>query len=365
VTSDVSFTQKISSSLVVQIIMPESFKILQFGFGAIGRSIAEAIIKRKNLELVGVIDINPELSGKEVEQLISIDSDTITMIHPDLAPFSNRLQSGEIDAAIIATSSSLKKIVPIINSCLESGLSVISLCEELSYPYVRFPALSESIHNTAIKYEKTVLGTGINPGYLMDLLPIVLTAPCQTISRIEVTRCMNSARRRTSFQKKIGTGLSEVEFRELIEKGIITGHVGLIESIYMVSDALGLSLTRVDELPPEPVLAKENIETPYAVVSEGYVLGLKSEAIGLKGDEILVTLKFHAYVGASPEYDEIRIKGYPEIIQRIEGGVMGDYGTVGMVINMIPLVINAQPGLVTMKDIPVPRNTERIWKTAK
>jgi 4-hydroxy-tetrahydrodipicolinate reductase len=252
--------------------------------------------------------------------------------------------------------------MPTINYCLESGLDIVSLCEELSYPYVRFPALSENIHNTSIKYKKTILGTGINPGYLMDLLPIVLSAPCQTVKRIEVTRCINSARRRTSFQKKIGTGLSEGEFRELIEKGIITGHVGLIESIYMLSDALGLGLTRIDELPPEPVLAKEKMETSYTHVSKGYVLGLKSEAVGMKGDELMVTLRFHAYAGASQEFDEVRIEGYPEIIQRIEGGVMGDYGTVGMVINMIPLVIDAEPGLVTMKDIPVPRSTERIWK---
>jgi 4-hydroxy-tetrahydrodipicolinate reductase len=346
-------------------IMPEPYKILQFGFGTIGRSIAEAIIKRDNLELTGVIDINPELTGKQVELLLSIDSETITTIHTDLSPFSNQIELREIDAVIIATSSSLEKIVPTINSCLERGLDVISLCEELSFPYVRYPAISESIHNAAIKYEKTVLGTGINPGYLMDLLPIILSSPCQTLTRIEVTRCINSARRRTSFQKKIGTGLSEVEFRDSIEKGIITGHVGLIESIYMLSDALGLSLSRVDELPPEPVLAKEAIETPYTKVSKGYVIGLKSEALGLKGDEVSVSLKFHAYAGASPEYDEIRIEGFPEIIQRIEGGIMGDYGTVGMVINMIPLVINAAPGLLTMKDIPGPRNTERMWKSSK
>lgn len=358
-------TQKISPSFSLRAAMPERYMTLLFGFGTIGRSIAEAIIKRDNLELAGVIDIDPELNGKQVELMLSIDSKTITMIHADLAPFHNQLRSGEIDVAIIATSSSLEKIIPTINSCLEFGVDVISLCEELSYPYVRFPALSESIHNTAIKYEKTVIGTGINPGFLMDLLPIVLTAPCQSVSRVEVTRCMNSARRRTSFQKKIGTGLSEVEFRESKEKGIITGHVGLVESIYMLSDALGLGLTRVDELPPEPVLAKEDTETPYTVVSKGYVLGLKSEAIGLKSDEILVTLKFHAYAGASPEFDEIRIEGFPELVQRIEGGVMGDYGTVGMILNMIPLVVDAKPGLLTMKDIPVPRNTERIWKSTK
>jgi 4-hydroxy-tetrahydrodipicolinate reductase len=345
--------------------MPEPYKVLQFGFGAIGKIIAEAIIKRDNLELVGIIDIDPEFSGKEAELLLSIDSDTMTLIHPSISSFSQVLRTREIDAAIIATSSSIEKVVPSIISCLELGLNVVSLCEELSYPYVRYPAISESIHNTAIKYEKTVLGTGINPGYLMDILPIVLTAPCQNIHRIEVTRSINSTRRRASFQKKIGTGLSDVQFRELIEKGEITGHVGLIESLYMLSDALGLGLTRVDELSPKPVLAKESMETSFTHISKGYVLGLKSEAVGLRGDEILVTLKFHAYAGASPEFDEIRIEGYPEIIQRIEGGIMGDYGTVGMIINMIPLVVDANPGLLTMKDLPVPRNTERIWKSSK
>lgn len=343
-------------------IMPEPFRILQIGFGTIGKTIAQAIIERENLELVGVVDIAPELSNQPVEKLLSLKSDTTTLIRADLVEVIQELDERQADVALVLTSSSLEKVAQTISSCLKAGMDVVSLCEELSYPYFRHLQLCKELDQLGKQVGKTILGTGINPGFLMDLLPIILSAPCIHVDNIHVTRHMNSSHRRHSFQKKIGTGMTKGSFKEAITEGTITGHVGLVESIHMIGDALNLGLDHVEEFPPEPVIASKEIVTPFASVGKGEVRGLKSRAVGQKKGKTLITLDFQAYAEASPEYDEVRIKGIPNIQQRIESGVHGDYGTTGMVVNMIPLAVQARPGLLTMKDLPCPHNTQRVWK---
>ncbi|MCK5265132.1 MAG: dihydrodipicolinate reductase, partial [Candidatus Thorarchaeota archaeon] len=301
---------------------------------------------------------NPELTNKPIKELhTEIESD-ITLTD-DLQKV---LKENPADAAIVATSSSLETVLSTIESCVESGLDVISICEELSFPYQKNPEIAEKLNKIAEKNRKTVLGTDINPGYLMDLLPIVLTGPCQSVETIRVTRHMNSSHRRPSFQKKIGTGMTNDEFRQNIDEGKITGHVGLIESIQMVDAALNLGLDEIKELPPEAIIAEEEVTNSFATINKGDVLGLKSVGVGKRNGEDIVTLDFQAYAEATPQYDEVIVEGLPRIHQRIEGGVQGDHGTIGMILNLIPIVIKESPGLKTMKDIPVPRNTMRFWK---
>jgi 4-hydroxy-tetrahydrodipicolinate reductase len=213
-----------------------------------------------------------------------------------------------------------------------------------------------------MEHNVSVVGTGINPGYLMDLLPIVLTAPCQTVQKITITRMMNSAKRRGPFQEKIGTGLSTEEFREKIDEKVITGHVGLTQSIQMILSALGMTSDEILEYPPSVVLAEKEITTSYCTIPKGLVCGLQSKALARKNNEDLITLDFIAYAGDHEEYDSVVIEGIPRITQKIEGGVHGDLGTAAVVANLVPTVFSANPGLHTMKDIPVPSNTAGIWK---
>jgi 4-hydroxy-tetrahydrodipicolinate reductase len=339
--------------------MTKPFSVLQVGFGTIGRPIAETVIVRGNLQLIAVVDVDPELNGKPVTDFLTQSKGSKARIYPTIDAAFEAI-SGPIDVALVLTSSSLEKVKPTIIRCLEAGMHVVSICEELSYPYARYPAISEEIDKAAREVGKSVLGTGINPGYLMDLLPIVLTAPCQSVVRIHVTRVIDSAKRRASFQKKVGTSMSVDEFTRAIESGTITGHVGLVESMRLIDDAIGLNLDHFEEFPPEAVIAEKEIETSFAKVEVGNVLGLKSRGVGNKKDQTIITLDFIAHAGASPEYDEVKIEGYPNLTSRIEGGVMGDYGTAAMAVNMIPIVVRASPGLYTMKDLPVPRNTQRI-----
>jgi len=338
--------------------MPKPFRVIQVGFGSLGRHIANAILHRDNLELVAVVDANPDLKNKTIGELVEeVDSEII--ITDDLKMV---LKASPADIAIVATASALEAVTSTIEACLENGLDVVSICEELSFPYEKQPRIAKRLDNLAKKMDKTVVGTGINPGYLMDLLPIVLTGPCQQVDTITVTRHMNSSHRRPSFQKKIGTGMTEEEFKKKIDTGEITGHVGLVESIQMIDAGLNLGLDEIEELPPEAIIAKKEVTNSFATIKKGYVLGLKSVGVGKRGGEQIVTLDFQAYAEATPQYDEIVIEGLPPITQRIKGGVHGDQGTIGMIINLIPMVIDEAPGLKTMKDLPPPRNTMRFWR---
>lgn len=337
----------------------QPFKVIQIGFGSLGRHIAGSILKRENLELVSVVDENPELMGKSLQELLGEGLDSDIQITDDLEGI---LTSAEVDVAIVATSSSLEVVVPTIETCLSFGLDVISICEELAYPFQKKLDLATSLNSVAEQNGKTVLGTGINPGYLMDLLPIVLTAPCQSVETIRVTRHMNSSHRRPSFQKKIGTGMSEDDFRQNIDEGRITGHVGLVESIQMIDAALNLNLDTVEELPPEAIIAEQEITNSFTTIKKGDVLGLRSVGVGRRDGKEIIVLDFQAYAEATPQYDEVIVEGIPRIHQRIEGGVQGDLGTVGMILNLIPIIVKESPGLKTMKDIPVPRNTMRFSK---
>ncbi|MEM2921049.1 MAG: NADP-binding protein, partial [Candidatus Bathyarchaeia archaeon] len=267
------------------------------------------------------------------------------------------LEATEADVLIHATSSYLKETMPQIMEAIQSGLNVVSTCEELSYPFYKYPELSNRLDAEAKKHGVTVLGTGINPGFLMDTLPIVLSAVCVDIRKIHITRMMYSGNRRASFQKKIGTGLSSDEFHKLISEGKITGHVGLVESVAMLSSATGLEIDEVKELPPEPVICNQEVSTNFATIKPGQVAGLKSVAIGQRAGKAIITLEFCSHVNVKRPYDSILIDGEPPIRQRIEGGVHGDVGTVAMVYNSIPKVLNAMPGLVTMIDLPLPSSS--------
>ncbi|MCP2604923.1 hypothetical protein NLC29_02075, partial [Candidatus Aminicenantes bacterium AH-873-B07] len=302
----------------------------------------------------GVIDIDPKKVGKDMGEILKLPEKTGIIVSNNSKEI---FEKSKAIAVIHTTSSYLPQVFPQIKECIEAGLNVISTCEELSFPYKRHPELAKEIDSIAKKHQVTVVGTGINPGYLMDTLPLTLTGPCLEVKSIKVTRIMNSAKRRIPFQKKVGTGLNPEEFKKYIDERIITGHVGLLESINMIADGLGWKLDEAKELPPEPVIAEKEIDTPLCKVIPGKVLGLKSIAYGKIDGKEVIKLSFIAYAGVEEEYDEIIIEGKPNIHQKIIGGVHGDIGTIATTINTIPKAINALPGLYTMKDLPVPSAT--------
>jgi hypothetical protein len=325
--------------------------VIIMGCGIMGRRVAEALMPKQSFEIVGALDIHPELVGKDLGSLFSTPQDTGIIIESDAGKLLARV---EAEAVVHTTLSHLKTVYPQILECLKAELNVISTCEELSFPWKRHPELAAKIDEQARAAGVTVVGTGINPGYLMDSLPLALSAPCLRVDSIRVTRMMNSAKRRIPFQTKVGTTMTQPEFRQKIEDGTITGHVGLLESINMIASGLGWELDEATELPPEPVIAETPTESGMGTVPPGDVIGLKSMAHAQMDGRRVITLEFYAFAGIAQEYDEVEIQGEPDIRERITGGVHGDIGTVAMAINTIPKAIEAAPGLKIMSQLPAP-----------
>jgi len=325
-------------------------KVILVGLGPIGTMIGKYLASKEWIEIVGGIDIAKDLIGKDVGEHLGIGKLGVAITDD----YDEAISKTKPDIAVVATVSYLDKVYPQLEKILEYGVDIISTCEELSYPYIVDKKLAEKIDALAKKHGATVLGTGINPGFLMDTLVITLTTACKEVHKIKVERQMDASTRRGPFQKKIGAGLTVEEFREKIDKKIISGHVGLEQSIALIADAIGWKLNKIEVDPVEPVISEKKIVTDFVTVEPGKVAGLKQSAHGIVGDEAKIILEFRAYVGAPEEYDAITIEGVPPINEKISPCVHGDHGTVAVIANMIPKVLKAPPGLLTMKDMTLP-----------
>jgi hypothetical protein len=326
-------------------------RIALFGVGAVGVLIAKLLLEKEGVEIVGAVDTAKDKVDKDLGDVLGLRTRLGITITNDADSLLKRTKP---DVAVHATSSFLKDTYPQIAAIVKNGVNVVSTCEELSYPYSADAELARKLDQLANKNDVTVLGTGINPGFLMDTLVITLTAPCQKIEKIEAKRVMNAATRRLPFQKKIGAGLTVREFKQKIENKHITGHVGLEQSIRMIADALAWKLDKTVVEPVEPVVAKKATGSTDIKVKPGNVAGLRQKAKGIIDGKELIVLDFQAYIGAEEEFDAVKIKGVPNVSQKIQPCVHGDMGTIAMVVNSIPKVINAEAGLLTMKDLPVP-----------
>ena len=329
-------------------------RIMLYGVGAVGSLIAKFLLEKEGVEIIGAVDKAKDKIGKDLSEIIGTKKKLGITISKNV---DEALSGRKADIVIHATSSFLKDTYPQIASIIEHGIRVVSTCEELTYPYLKETKLAEKLDALAKKHNATVLGTGINPGFLMDTLVITLTAVCQKIDKITATRVMDAGKRRQPFQKKIGAGLTTKEFHAKIENGEITGHVGLEQSIAMIASAIGWKLGKITVTPVEPVVAKKAVASDYIKVKTGDVAGLRQKALGIKGNKEAIILDFQAYLGAKEEYDAIKIEGVPSVNQKIQPCVHGDVGTVATIVNSIPKVLQAPAGLFTMKDLPVPSAT--------
>jgi len=329
----------------------KTVKVVLYGVGAVGSLIAKFLLKKEGVEIVGAIDNAKDKVGKDLGEVLGVDKKLGIRISENADALLSKVKA---DVAIHATSSFLKDTYLQIVSIIKHGVKVISTCEELSYPYCVEPKLAKELDALAKKHNTAVLGTGINPGFLMDTLVITLTVVCEKIEKIQVIRVMDAGKRRVPFQKKIGAGLTAKEFQQKIKNKQITGHVGLEQSITMIADALAWKLDKVTVEPVEPVIAKKAVESKDIKVKASDAAGLRQKAKGIMGNKEVIVLDFQAYIGAEEEYDAITIIGVPNIKQKIQPCVHGDIGTVAMIVNSIPKVIKAPAGLLTMKDLPIP-----------
>ncbi|MDN5312675.1 MAG: hypothetical protein PWQ68_1648 [Thermoanaerobacteraceae bacterium] len=320
--------------------------VVQMGLGPIGNQITRFLAERKNFNIVGSIDADEKKVGQDVGTLAGLPEPIGVKVSKDIESV---LKNNNVDAVILTTTSSLTSIREQIINLLEYGVNIVTTCEELSYPWLTNPEISREIDEKAKSKKVSVLATGVNPGFLMDFLPLSLTSVCRSVDKITVERIQDATFRRIPFQKKIGAGLSIKEFHEKVEKGILR-HVGLTESIHMIASRLGWKLEKTEDI-ITPVVATRLIKTNNMTIQPGDVAGVQQVGRGIVDGQVAINLVFRASVGEPESRDSIIIEGTPRIESTIHGGVNGDIATCAIVVNSIPVVVHSRPGLRTMSDI--------------
>jgi 4-hydroxy-tetrahydrodipicolinate reductase len=320
-----------------------------YGLGPIGAAVARQVATRKGFAIAGGIDIDPAKLGQDLGDVVGLGRRLKVRVTNDAA---GALKREKPDVVVLCTSSALKKVMPQIETVLKARVPIVSTTEELSYPVGRNRALARKIDALAKRAKVAVLGTGVNPGFVMDALPIALTGVCERVDSVRIDRVQDARVRRLPFQQKIGSGLTKAQFQKKVEDQSVR-HVGLAESVTMIAEAFGWKLDKVtDQI--QPKIAEVMVESEFLAVDPGYVCGIVQDGIGWKNDKPLITLHMEAYLGAPESFDSVLIEGVPRIEQKISGGVHGDVATASITVNSIPKVIAAAPGLRTMRDMALP-----------
>ena len=324
-------------------------KVLHVGVGPIGAGVVRQVVGRRSLAIVGAVDLDPEKIGRDLGHVCGLRRRLGVKITDDLV---RTIKATRPDAAVLCTQSSIKKALPEIEAVLKLKVPIVSTTEELAYPVRGNAALAKRIDALAKRSRVAILGTGVNPGFAMDALPIALTAVCERVTAIEVDRVQDARIRRLPFQQKIGAGLTVDAFMAQVKEGTVR-HVGLAESITMIADALGWKLERVtDDI--QPKIAETAVSSEFIEVTAGQVAGIIQDGVGYRKGHPVIRLHMEAYLGAPESYDAVRISGSPALSMKIAGGIHGDIATAAIAANSIPKVIQAPPGLRTMRDMVLP-----------
>lgn len=333
-------TSKLEEALAMVPVQPLS--VAQYGLGPIGAEVARLMLTKPWIKVVAAVDIDPAKVGRDLGEVVGLGREVGIKVTPKLESNAN--------VVVHTTGSRLRDVKDQILSLLGTGAHVVSTCEELSFPLDS--AIREELQRVARANNVTLLGTGVNPGFVMDKLPLTLTSVCQAITSVEVFRIVDASLRREPLQRKVGAGMTRTAFEEKVREGKIK-HMGLKESLYMIANGLGVEMDEVSEEQILPVMAEQRIVTQFLQVEPGEVAGVHQLIHGGKKGGIALSLDIRMYVGAQDPRDEVIIKGTPDVHMRIAGGVHGDRATAAMAVNAIPRVASARPGVLTMDDIAI------------
>ncbi|QEK12085.1 dihydrodipicolinate reductase [Crassaminicella thermophila] len=334
----------------------ENVKVIIYGLGAMGRGMAEMLLKKKGVEIVGVVG-RGKMLGTSMYDYLSVERGD----RPDviISTYDKVITEKAADVVLLCTDSFTKNAFEKIKYCLENKINVISSAEEMSYPKAQEPELAKEIDKIAKENGVTVLGTGINPGLMMDLLVVLLTGACEEVEHITARRVNSLSPFGPAVMEEQGIGLTVDAFKKGIEEGTLAGHVGFCESVNMIADAIGWKLSDKVKQTMEPIVTNVYRKSPYAEVQPGDVAGCAMKGYGYVDGKLKIEMDHPQQIEPELEGvhtgDYIIIKGRPNINMSINPEVPGGIGTIAMCVNMIPHVINARAGLKTMLDLPVPR----------
>ncbi|MTI70773.1 MAG: NADP-binding protein [Firmicutes bacterium] len=335
----------------------EKVKVVIWGFGAMGSGMAKMLLNKKGVEIVGVCDRNEARVNKSLYEVLGVErKDRKEVIIND--NIDEVLTEGCCDVCLCATDSFTENAFPRLKLALERKVNVISTAEEMAYPQAKNPELSKKLDMLAKENGVSILGTGINPGLIMDLLVVCLTGCMTDVEHIEAERVNSLSPFGPAVMEEQGVGITKEEFNKGVEDGTLAGHVGFRESIKMIGDAIGWDVEKFEQQ-MKPIVTSVDRKSPYGFAAKGNVAGVNMTGQGYVDGDAKIDMKHPQQIEPEMEGthtgDYIRIKGTPEVNMSIKPEVEGGLGTIAMCVNMIPQVINAQPGLKTMIDLPVPR----------
>lgn len=329
-------------------------RVLQWGLGAMGSGMARLMLEKSGLQIVAAVDARPDYAGKDLGEVLKVDRklDVTITSDPDSV-----LDKAKVDIVVIATTSWLTEQISDLKKIIKAGINCISIAEEMADAYAQSPELAAQLDALCKSNKVSILGTGVNPGFVLDLLVVVLTGGNHTVKRIEASRVNDLSPYGPTVMKSQGVGITPAAFMAGIEDGSIVGHVGFPESIHMISDALGLGVDRIEQM-REPIISNVYRETPHVKVQPGMVAGCSHTGIGYRGDKEVIRLihpqQIHPQLEGQDTGDYIHIFGKPEIHMSIKPEVAGGIATMGLAVNMITHVVAATPGLKRMIDLPAP-----------
>ncbi|MGE5631221.1 MAG: 2,4-diaminopentanoate dehydrogenase [Caulobacteraceae bacterium] len=335
----------------------ENVKVAIWGFGAMGSGMARMLLTKQGVDIVGVCDMHPERVGKSVYEILGVSRGERpeVIVKNDI---NEVLSEKGCDICLCATHSFTKKAFPFLKQALEKKVNVISTAEEMSYPQAQNPKLAAELDRIAKENGVTILGTGINPGLIMDLLVVCLTGCMTDVKYIEAKRVNSLSPFGPAVMEEQGVGITVDEFEKGVNDGTLAGHVGFAESVRMIGDAVGWNVEKFEQQ-MKPIVTSVDRKSPYGFAAAGNVAGVNMTGQGYVDGEIKIDMIHPQQIEPEMEGthtgDYITIKGTPEVNMSIKPEVEGGLGTIAMCVNMIPHVINSEPGLKTMIDLPVPR----------
>jgi len=332
----------------------QPIRVLQWGLGAMGGGMARLMLEKSGLQITAAVDFRPDFVGKDLGEVLGVGRTLGVTV-------SNKpeevLKKENVDIAILATTSWTREQMPDLRKVIEAGINVISIAEEMSDPWAQEPRLADEIDALARQHGVSVLGTGVNPGFVLDLLVVTLTAGCHSVERIEASRVNDLSPYGPTVMKTQGVGTTPEAFRAGVADGSIVGHVGFPESIHMISEALGRGVDRIEQS-REPIISRVYRETPHVKVQPGMVAGCAHIGIGYRGDQEVIKLihpqQIHPHLENQDTGAYIHIYGLPEVHMAIKPEIAGGKATIGIAVNMIPRVVAATPGMKRMIDLPTP-----------
>lgn len=333
-------------------------RVAVVGLGKQGQLLVERLGRRRDTGLVSVVDADPAKVGRRLDDVLERETGL------DLEVSDSLERVGDADVALVATTSRMANVAPILETIASLGVDAITICEEAVYPWRQFPAESARLDAVARDNGVSILGCGGNPGFLMDVLPIVCTLGLERVETVTMRRSLDMRPHRPERLTRFALGCTPEEF-DAVDPTTLVGHVGFTQSMHCLADALGWELDETHETGVRPaVVASEERQGAYFTVRPGTVAVIEHCAWARRGGEKVIDIAM--YFGFHDAGDEIGHGDTYEITatdQAVSLRIEPSWGpfatTPSTVVNLLPSVRSSEPGLLSVIDFPVRRLAAR------